>query len=366
MFYLVFSICLPVATSDMVVVWRDRAHSYMQAIHGLFSVGAIVSPFAAESFLAKKIFLPSTSHSPSHAHSLAETEVPDFRNFSSNYAYNPNVTHMIQQVGEASYTYGETRIFVPYFISTAISFLAASLYIFVTVAYGNVYNRSIKVRTDIERANTKVYFLNKKMKIVFTIFLATTLTLYVMAERGFTNFLMTFLISQMNWSKTEGANASATFWITFALGRLTGIGIVRVLKLSYVILGFFLFLTVGGVMLCVSVVYNMKVLVWVSIAVIGYGMSTTFASIFSWLSENVRRLTGKIASILFIFLSIGGMLFPIFVGYLMDHVTQMWFVYTQVINYFMMVVLFVFILIFYHILKKARKQRKTLFLNGRV
>lgn len=343
-----------VATSDIVVVWRGRANSYMQAIHGIFSVGAILSPFAAESFLAKKIILEATT---APAHTLAQSEVGaqeyTFNNVSAGEVLLDSAYGKLNKSETEAFMYGQSRIYVPYFVSTAICSAAAIFYIVVTLIYGSVYTKSIEVNSELVSVRHKEYFLSKKMKILFTLLLALTLTIYVMAERGFTNFLMTFLITELGWNKTEGSNASASFWITFALGRLSGIGIVKVLKLSYMILCFFLLLTMGGATLWVSVTYNQKAFVWVSIAVIGYGMSTTFASIFSWLSENVRRLTGKMASILFIFFSTGAMLFPILVGYLMDHVTQMWFVYTQVIMYFIIVIFFLFILILYRILEKA-------------
>ncbi|KAL4221145.1 hypothetical protein ACF0H5_019404 [Mactra antiquata] len=43
------------ATADVTVIWRHKAGPFMQAIHGSFSVGAIISPFVCEPFLAKKI-----------------------------------------------------------------------------------------------------------------------------------------------------------------------------------------------------------------------------------------------------------------------------------------------------------------------
>lgn len=346
----VFMFVFAVATSDIVVVWRGKANSYMQTIHGIFSVGAILSPFAAESFLARKIYLPQpTAHERAHAYNIISQE---YSNNLTNVSLNMSVSSSDQN--EDDFIYGETRIYIPYFISTAISFLAAILYIIVYVSYGSVYTKSIRMNEELMVGKKKEYFLTKKWKVVLTVLLAITLTLYVMAERGFTNFLMTFLITRLNWSKTEGSKASALFWITFALGRLSGIGIVRVLRLSYMILAFFTFLTGGGILLWAAVVYNQKVLVLVAIAVIGYGMSTTFASIFSWLSENVRTLTGKIASILFVFFSTGAMLFPILVGYLMENVSQMWFIYTQLFAFFIMVICFIFILMLFRFLEKVK------------
>ncbi|WAQ93973.1 MF4B1-like protein [Mya arenaria] len=356
------------ATTDVTVIWRNKAGSYMQAVHGVFSVGAILSPFATQPFLAKRLPVnvtgPMTSLDVRMVSDVQMTSFIDgkgtnysvFGETTMNSTPNLNDSSFIVSSAEEDDVlkdlYGETRIYVTYFASTALCMVVASCYIIVTLVYGNIYKRPVNRNDGLMKIKDREYFLSKRLKNIFTVMLAITLALYVMSERSVTNFLMTFVITKLHWSKAQGSYASSTFWITFAAGRLSGIFVVRYLKTTSVILIYFTSLTCAGASFWIAVVYGVDVLTWISIAVIGYGMSGIFASMFSWLSENVRRLTGKIASILFIFLSIGASLYPILVGYLMDHVSIMWFVYLQVMIFITITVCFIFIATFYNVLAK--------------
>lgn len=365
------------ATADVTVIWRHKSGPFMQAVHATFSVGAILSPFVSEPFLAKKIYLDSreNSSSSSLSHSFG------YPNFSLKGKLSPGSffsvsTSINTSKGEStessssafdlsteplptdSFKYGESFIYIPYFSATVVCALAASLYFIVYRIYGNVYNLHIEMYS-FKTISHREYFLSKKMKILFTILLALTLMFYIMSERSFIGFLMTFIITELRWSKASGSSASATFWIAFAAGRLSGIVIVKCFKLSVVIMIFFVIVISGAVLFWLAVISNINSLVWVSIAAVGYGMSVIFASIFLWLSENVRRLTGKMASILFIFFSSGAMVFPILVGQLMDKVSQMWFIYLQLIIFCAMCAMFLFILVLFDILKKRHEYTKT-------
>lgn len=368
------------ATADVTVVWRHKAGPYMQAVHGIFSVGAIISPFVSEPFLARKIYAEdkrnvSTSNSSlsffgistptiENHEALSETIPALSRPVTPGYSIIEASTDMFNSTSDVSsrtletltFSYGETFIYIPYFSATFVCLLAASLYLIVYCLFGNVYNlRAERVDSSVKIVSHREYFLSKTMKIVFTVLLALTLTFYVMSERSFIGFLMTFVITELQWSKASGSSGSAAFWIAFAAGRLSGIIIVKCFNLSAVIFVFFLIITFGASLFWIAVIYNMNVLVWISIATVGYGMSVIFASIFLWLSENIRRLTGKMASILFIFFSSGAMVFPILVGYLMDKVSKMWFIYLQLILFSAMCTLFIFVLVMFNILKKRHE-----------
>ncbi|XP_045168053.2 sodium-dependent glucose transporter 1A-like [Mercenaria mercenaria] len=375
------------ATADVTAIWRQKAGPFMQAVHGIFSVGAIISPFVSEPYMAKKIIAESKRSislwNTSISYLESSTPVSEFNSFEtsskpSNYSLGTllssrysiaeevtsnfsNFTFGVSNVSPESsaYNYGETYIYIPYSIATFVCFIAASFYVAIYFIYGNVYNLPVYIHSNTKKTiPQREYFLSKKMKIVFTILLALTLTFYVMSERSFIGFLMTFIITELGWSKARGSSASSAFWIAFATGRLSGIIIVKYVHLSIVIMTFFLIITSGAVLLWLAVIYGINLLIWISVAIVGYGMSVIFASIFLWLSENIRKLTGKMASVLFIFFSSGAMVFPILVGHLMDKVSQMWFIYTQLILFCAMCSLFIFVLVLFNILKKRHETSK--------
>lgn len=352
----IFNIALDTAaTTDAVVVWKHRAGPYMQAIHSLFSVGAIISPFVADPFLAEKI---STSHGfngtcVEDGYSLHNITLNETENIPLAVGYNNSNCSF--DIGSNKDLYGPTRIYIPFLTATFVCLLASSTYFVVYFIYGNVYNKSLVSSNSTRSVNQKSHFLNKKLKVTFTLLLSITLTFYMITERCFIGFLMTFLTTELKWSKTEGSTASSIFWIAFAAGRLSGIAIVKYINISLVLVIFFSILTTGATLFLIGVIVNIKVLVWISIGVVGYGMSIIFASVFSWLSENVRRLTGKMASVLFICLSLGTMGAPVLLGYLMDNLTFMWFIYLVLILVCVVFVIYICILIVYKILERRHR-----------
>jgi fucose permease len=153
-----------------------------------------------------------------------------------------------------------------------------------------------------------------------------------------------------------GSVASSVFWITFSVGRLVGIVVIKFISMSSMIFIFSVIYTSGSVLFLLAVIFDQVILEWVSIGVIGFGMSVLFSLVFSWLSKNVRTLTGKMASIFFIFMSVGNMGVPILIGYLMDKVSQMWFIYSNICLSFAMFANFIFALVSFNLMKRVHKR----------
>jgi MFS family permease len=112
----------------------------------------------------------------------------------------------------------------------------------------------------------------------------------------------------------------------------------------------------GAVIFLLAVIFDQIILEWMSIGVIGLRMSVLFSLPFSWLSKNVRTLTGKMASIFSIFMCVGTMSVPILVGYLMDKVSQMWFIYSNIFFSFSMFATFVFAVVSFNVMKRVHKR----------
>jgi MFS family permease len=148
-----------------------------------------------------------------------------------------------------------------------------------------------------------------------------------------------------------GSVASSVFWITFGIGRLSGIVIKKFISMTSMILIFSSTCASGAVIFLLAVIFDQIILEWMSIGVIGFGMAVLFSLTFSWLSENVRTLTGKMASIFSIFMCVGTMSVPILVGYLMDKVSQMWFILS-----FSMFATFVFAVVSFNVMKRVHKR----------
>lgn len=72
--------------------------------------------------------------------------------------------------------------------------------------------------------------------------------------------------------------------------------------------------------------YNIRELVWACAALAGLSMSVIFPAIFTWTAESILTVTGTISSVYLVGVSVFNMLLPLLYGYLMDNISQMYFV----------------------------------------
>ncbi|XP_060598802.1 sodium-dependent glucose transporter 1-like [Ruditapes philippinarum] len=341
------------ATADMALVWKQKAGPYMQAVQFAFSAGAIVSPLVAEPFLADLNSFPANFEPLVSNTSYLAT--PYLKPTGNVKAVTESQSEQIN--GNTSVTeYAETFIYIPYGATSLLCLLSVGFYAVIYCVYGSVYNTLNDVSDCEISSHRNRYFLSKRMKYTFTILLASAMLLYIVSENCFIGFLMTFLVSERKWSKAMGSVASSVFWITFSVGRLVGIVVIKFLSMSSMIFIFSVIYTSGSVLFLLAVIFDQIILEWVSIGVIGFGMSVLFSLVFSWLSKNVCTLTGKMASIFFIFMSFGKMGVPILVGYLMEKVSQMWFIYSNIFLSFSMFATFVFAIVSFNLMKRVHKR----------
>jgi hypothetical protein len=97
---------------------------------------------------------------------------------------------------------------------------------------------------------------------------------------------MSFLVSERKWSKAMGSVASSVFWITFGIEILSGIVIIKFISMSSMNLIFSSTCLSGAVIFLLAVIFDQIILEWMSIGVIGFGMSVLFSLPFSWLHND--------------------------------------------------------------------------------
>lgn len=315
----------------------------MQAVHCAFSVGAIVSPLLCEPFLADQTSVHlDTSNLLNVTTSMSVITQPSYADWE------------IILINTTSRNHQNSQIYIPYSIVSLVCLTSVCLFFLIGFMYGNVYKSSLFGDAERNTDSTKrQYFLRRKLKVLFTCLLALTLLFYVVSEHCFVGFLMTFILIQLKWSKARGSTASSLFWVAFTTGRLTGIVIVKFVNSSVTIIVFMIMVTLGVILFLTAAVFNTNSLVWVSIVVIGYGMSVIFGSVFSWLSQNIWTLTGKMTSIFFTLMCIGNMGIPLLVGYLMDRISPMWFIYSCLVLIGSMCTCFIFTFAIFNWLKRV-------------
>lgn len=169
--------------------------------------------------------------------------------------------------------------------------------------------------------------LNPLLKTVLCLLLMTLMFMYCAVEDTFSGFLATFCINHFKWAKSYGSYATSTHWAAFSIGRFSGIFLVMRFQPVKLIGTYLICLVISFVVLVLSSSFKIGVLFWIFIACAGFSMSVVFGSIFTWTEESIMKVSSLISSFFLISASLGLMVNPLFLGYLMEEYTPMWFVY---------------------------------------
>ncbi|XP_052251271.1 sodium-dependent glucose transporter 1-like isoform X2 [Dreissena polymorpha] len=319
-------------TTDIAEIWGHQSGTYMQGYHLMWSIGATISPFSAGPFLAPKLSVP--------------------RNDSTLGACNSSILHTNWQSNSSSadceyeVIYGESKVHFAFMIAAVVPFVTTVVYIVVLATHG-VIHRRIDTHYLINGSSSKQtkYGLSARMQVVFTLLSALLLSLYLMCERGLAYFLMTFVTTSLNWSTLEGTSINSAFWITFAAGRAFSLVLLKKLSLTTLLFLNYAAVIVGSTLLIVSIVFDLRVILWLAVCICGLGMSSIYGGIFAWISYHVTRLTGKVASTVYVPVALCAMLYPVLVGYLMERFSQIWLIYVHCIIVVVMSVDYLFVVI---------------------
>lgn len=166
-------------------------------------------------------------------------------------------------------------------------------------------------------------------------------------EDTFSSLLMTFLVREYDdISKSHAAHILAIFWSSFASSRFLMIFLAQ--RLSPVRL-----LTSSTACMLMSIVaftlvaelHQISVLTIVS-GLVGFSMSGIFASGFSWCESEYMRVTSAISACILVFCVTGSMLNPQLIVRIMEHYGSRWFCYIFLIETFLFVLIFTFLMLF--------------------
>lgn len=159
-------------------------------------------------------------------------------------------------------------------------------------------------------------------------------------------FMTTFAVKYLKFPVRNAALITSVFFGFHFSGRLIGIPLSTCLR-PRTMVALNVSLTAASYLLLIAFVNVWPSIVWVSSAMSGLSMATTFATGILWIADRVP-MTGRVASVILVGSSLGGVIGPQLVGRLFEALTPMWFVYTIVAASFCHVVLFGCMLAFVH------------------
>ena len=123
----------------------------------------------------------------------------------------------------------------------------------------------------------KVFQERKRFAISFIILVFTLYWMYCTLELTYTNYLTTYAVEELGWSKSTGATLSSVFWASYTFGRVVGIFIVKYISVEK-LLFFNTTLTIVSLLPIVFFVHVHDSIMWISTVLFGLFISTIFAS----------------------------------------------------------------------------------------
>ncbi|XP_052065906.1 uncharacterized protein LOC127705617 [Mytilus californianus] len=88
-------------------------------------------------------------------------------------------------------------------------------------------------------------------------------------------------------------------------------------------------LTLSSFGLMITTLYQKDIGIWIFVPMSGFCQSILFPLLLFWIEEDFLKVTGKIVSVIMFLGSIGTMVTPIIIGYLIDLFTPVWFPYAE-------------------------------------
>ncbi|XP_011427625.3 sodium-dependent glucose transporter 1A-like isoform X1 [Crassostrea angulata] len=293
----------------LISIWRDDGKSFLQSIQFAFAIGGAISPFVTSPFLAPEKDMNITS---------AITGNESIANYTNNATTSDS----------GNFPWTESRLYVPYSIAAFLA-LTATVPLFVLACTSD---RPTDVQTkssedDSVGEERKTQKLSTGIKAFVLIILMVFLGIDCAMEDGFNNFLAIFCVSELKWTKHMASNVTAVFWISFTIARFLGIFLVRIFKPIKLIFFLIVLMIIGFAGFFTAAHFKFYEGIWISSAIVGLAMSMIFPLVFAWTEESILPVTGFVASLFLIACSMGTMINPIVLGFLMENSTPMWFPY---------------------------------------
>ena len=126
------------------------------------------------------------------------------------------------------------------------------------------------------------------------------------------------LMERLGWTLNEAAFATSLYFIFRTIGCLTGSFFLRVMKTRHFFIISILLMALGMIGLMVS---QNNIVLYIAIAMVGYGNSNVFPIIFSQALLSIPEKKNEVSGLMIMGL-FGGTVFPLLMGFAADAIGQ--------------------------------------------
>ena len=344
-------------------LWKEKATGPLHILHFGFGMGSFIVPQIANPFLA---VIAQSSEINKTFSTLDQLHV-EMNTTSVAAVFSPgNLSTLSEQNNSSVVKYlQDSRIESAYLI---VAFIVAALsivfFVYQFCCGTIVYPRRPQTKTKESNVRKIVkmvdpstcadgdrWFGIKIFALIFFYFFNA-----VGGERLYSKFIRSYAIDKHNFSGDKGSLINTTFWICFALGRLTGLFTGRFVPIRILIL-----IEVSGA-LVTSILLDIfardsDVALWVLTCPMGFFISPLFPSGIGWGDFHVE-FTGFAITFALMGGALGGVSYLWVIGYLYEYHGYDMFLH-QMVFYGVMVVFFAVVMSFVGIRHGGRFQNKN-------
>ncbi|KAH9499283.1 hypothetical protein Btru_003606 [Bulinus truncatus] len=342
--------------AEHMSIWGSDGRSLLQLIHFTFALGGVLTPLFTEPFLAAKDIKNSSVEGESNVtiasffsnmSYVKDNDTNSFIEFSNNTVLFPvylnSTNNTFESLGNSTFISRQrtTNVHYGFLIAGSIAILTSVPY-FIMI----IFDKS-KMQSG-EQSIQKVH--RRKLPLPLHVFVILSICffflVYCCVEDTFASFLMTFVVSEYEHvSKSKGAYITTYYWASFAAGRFLGIFVSKFIIAVRLIFIYTVMMVLAytGFTICATYAEIDGLTAFSCMA--GVAMSTVFPAGFSWAESELLHVTGWVSSFILIGSSIGMMINPLIIGYLMQEVSNMWFCYILLSQTLILCCLFAFLLL---------------------
>lgn len=310
-------------------LWKTGSGPSMQLLHFAFGLGAVLAPLLAEPFISSIAEPLVTNMNCSQINTTIGLDSFDssclqqlFNDSCTDHPDSHHSSHSNQTFSASNCTVPATQSaslrYAYAYLLGALTFvppLIAFAYHSIRAEFGHCYRRDSLDGSAAPGVHTDHHLVKKPhllFKIVFFPSLFFFIYLYCGMETSYGNFIFTFAVESLNFTKQKAAFLNAVFWGCFTVGRFAAIFIACTKVPSSVVIAVD---TVGSTLslLVMTVLSHNDVVVWVGTATLGAFMASIYPTAMFWLSEQVE-VSGKAVAVITTGATLGDMTLPLTVA----------------------------------------------------
>lgn len=262
----------------IIHIWGKENPPFMQIIHFMYGVGALIAPFLVEPFLLNKAADEFDIHASDSNSTISSDASAD------NYL----------------------MIHWPFIIGSIYCLLVLTLVVINYILYPDnpVHPSRLKKNDDkgggADESGKKDKFqlnnpLTGNIKILVIVIASVCMHAYVGLEISFGSLLTPFAVkSDLNLTKSQGSFITGSYWATYTFLRIFTLVLIVYLPARTLLIGDFIIIMLSNCIL-VPFANTYEWALWVGSSLMGLGCSSVFATMFGFV-EQLTPITARITA----------------------------------------------------------------------